>query len=312
MKKVLITAPYMFRPSERVKVEEMLKAHSFDITFHPVLERMNEADLLNVISDYHGVICGDDQFNARVLEKAKNLKTIVKWGTGIDSIDVAEAKKRGISVYRSENAFTYPVADTTLSYILAFCRSMTANDSIMKTGQWDKPQGFSLFEKTVGIVGFGDIGKAVAKRLKGFDCKILVNDIVSISEDLQNEYGVSSVSFDELIVQSDFITMHTDLNTSSKHLLNKSAFVKMVKRPFIINTSRGPVINEAELIQALNSGLISGAALDVYEVEPLPVDSPLRSMKNTILASHNSNSSPTCWMKVHENSIRMLQLGLGE
>lgn len=86
----------------------------------------------------------------------------------------------------------------------------------------------------------------------------------------------------------------------------------MTKKPFIINTSRGPVINEAELVQALNSGLVSGAALDVYEVEPLPVDSPLRSMKNTILASHNSNSSPTCWMKVHENSIRMLQLGLGE
>ncbi|MEA9356692.1 phosphoglycerate dehydrogenase [Bacteriovorax sp. PP10] len=311
MKKVLITAPYMFRESERSKVEEMLKAHEFDTTFHPVLERMNEADLLKVISDYHGVICGDDQFNARVLDEARNLKTIVKWGTGIDSIDVVEANKRGISVYRSENAFTYPVADTTLSYILAFCRSMPANDSLMKNGQWDKPQGFSLFEKTVGIVGFGDIGKAVAKRLKAFDCEILVNDIVAIDESIANEYGVKSVSFDELIAQSDFITMHTDLNPTSRYLLNQNSFNKMVKRPFIINTSRGGVINEADLVAALNFGLISGAALDVYEVEPLPVDSPLRSMKNTILASHNSNSSPTCWMKVHENSIRMLQLGLG-
>jgi D-3-phosphoglycerate dehydrogenase len=312
MKKVLITAPYMFRDSERVKVEELLKSYSYDVTFHPVLERMSEADLLGIISDYNGVICGDDQFNARVFDEARNLKTIVKWGTGIDSIDISEAKKRGISVYRSENAFTYPVADSTLSYILAFCRSMPANDSIMKTGYWDKPQGFSLFEKTVGIVGFGDIGKAVAKRLRAFDCKILVNDICFISEELQKEYGVVSVSFDELIAQSDFITMHTDLNPSSKYLLNQKTFSKMLKKPFIVNTSRGPVINEDDLVQALDSGLISGAALDVYEVEPLPVDSPLRSMKNTILASHNSNSSPTCWMRVHENSIRMLQLGLGE
>lgn len=312
MKKVLITAPYMFRPAERVKVEEMLKSYSYDVTFHPVLERMNEEDLLNVISDYHGVICGDDQFNARVLEVATNLKTIVKWGTGIDSIDVAEAKKRGVSVYRSENAFTYPVADTTLSYILAFCRTMMSNDSIMKTGQWDKPQGFSLFEKTVGIVGFGDIGKAVAKRLKAFDCKILVNDIVQISSEVKSEFGVTSVSFEELITHSDFITMHTDLNPTSKYLLNQQSFSKMEKKPFIVNTSRGGVINEAHLVQALKSGLISGAALDVYEVEPLPVDSPLRAMKNTILASHNSNSSPECWMRVHENSIRMLHLGLGE
>lgn len=312
MKKVLITAPYMFRESERVKVEELLKDYSYDVTFHSVLERMSESDLVNVIADYDGVICGDDQFNARVFDEATNLKTIVKWGTGIDSIDVVEAKKRGISIYRSENAFTYPVADTTLSYILAFCRSMPTNDSIMKTGQWDKPQGFSLFEKVVGIVGFGDIGKAVAKRLRAFDCKILVNDIVTISEEIQKEYGVVSVSFEELITQSDFITMHTDLNPTSKYLLNQKSFSMMAKKPFIINTSRGPVINEAELVHALDSGLISGAALDVYEVEPLPVDSPLRSMKNTILASHNSNSSPTCWMKVHENSIRMLQLGLGE
>jgi D-3-phosphoglycerate dehydrogenase len=311
MKKVLITAPYMYRDSERSKVEEMLKAHEFDTTFHPVLERMDEADLLKVISDYHGVICGDDQFNTRVLNEARNLKTIVKWGTGIDSIDVVEANKRGISVYRSENAFTYPVADTTLSYILAFCRSMPANDSLMKNGQWDKPQGFSLFEKTVGIVGFGDIGKAVAKRLKAFDCKILVNDIVAIDESIEREYGVKAVSFDELIAQSDFITMHTDLNPTSSYLLNQNSFNKMTKKPFIINTSRGGVINEADLVTALNLGLVSGAALDVYEVEPLPVDSPLRTMKNTILASHNSNSSPTCWMKVHENSIRMLQLGLG-
>lgn len=310
MKKILITAPYMSRDSERVKVEEMLKAHEFDTTFHPVSERMNEADLLKVISDYHGVICGDDQFNIRVLDKAHNLKTIVKWGTGVDSIDIVEAKKRGISVYRSENAFTYPVADTTLSYILAFCRNMPANDFLMKNGHWDKPQGFSLFEKTVGIVGFGDIGKAVAKRLRAFDCKILVNDIVAIDEIVEKDYGVEAVSFNELISQSDFITMHTDLNPTSKYLLNQNSFGRMTKNPCIINTSRGGVINETDLVLALNLGLISGAALDVYEVEPLPVDSPLRSMQNTILASHNSNSSPTCWMKVHENSIRMLQLGL--
>lgn len=309
--KILISAPYMLKKEERPKVENLLKNYNFDITWADVHERLEEKDLLPVIGLYDGVICGDDRFTTKVYDAAKNLKVVVKWGTGIDSMNADEAQKRGIKLFRTAEAFTQPVADTTMCYILAFCRTLHLNDGLMKEGRWDKPQGYSLFEKTVGIIGFGNIGQAVARRLKGFGCKIMAYDIKPISPSQEIEYGINSVGLDEIYEQADFITLHTDLNPTSEHLLNAKALDKMKKKPYIINTSRGPVIKESDLVAALEKGIVAGAGLDVFEEEPLPINSPLRKMTNTYLASHNSNSSPTAWMRVHQNSVEMLAKGLG-
>jgi phosphoglycerate dehydrogenase-like enzyme len=309
MKRVLITAPYMIR--ERRKIQGLLHAKELSVDWAEVQERLGEADLIKVIAPYHGIICGDDRITETVLERAKNLQVIVKWGTGIDSIDKIEAEHRGVPVFRTLDAFTEPVADSTLGAILVFARSIFDNDRLMKAGKWDKPQGFSLSEKTVGIIGLGHIGTAVAKRLFPFGPTVLANDLVEKDSGLLQQYNIRMVDKESLYENADFICLHCDLNPTSFHLFQEKTFCKLKKRPVLINMARGPIVQENALIRALETGMISGAALDVFEEEPLPEDSALRKMANVLLSAHNANSSPFYWQKVHENSVRMLLRGLG-
>ncbi|MEE9215413.1 MAG: NAD(P)-dependent oxidoreductase [Thermodesulfobacteriota bacterium] len=309
MNKVLITAPYMLR--EREKVEQLFSGFSLNLDWAEVKERLGENELLSVIGKYDGIICGDDRFTESVIDAATRLRVIVKWGTGIDSIDKEYANKRNILVYNTPDAFAAPVADTTLGMILYFSRGLKQNDDIMKMGGWDKPQGYALSEKKIGIIGLGNIGTAVAKRLCVFGTTIFANDIVAKDPSIIEKYCIHMVSKEEIYEQCDFITLHCDLNESSHHLLNGKIFAEMKNTAYIINTSRGPIIKEDDLIEALREGIIAGVGLDVFEHEPLPADSPLRKMSNAILSSHNSNSSPVHWQNVHENSIKMLLKGLG-
>jgi phosphoglycerate dehydrogenase-like enzyme len=306
--KVMISAPYMHY--EKTKILQYLKQYEWEVDWITVKERLEENELLELAPKYHGIICGDDKFSAKVYETAKNLKVVVKWGTGIDSIYADEAKKRNIKVFRTPNAFTIPVAETTVAYILSFCRNVIANDKILKNGGWDKPQGFTLKEKTIGLIGFGMIGQAVAERLQAFGCKILAYDVAPPNESVLKKHNTSAAPLNQILEEADFISIHCDLNSSSQHLLNDAAFQKMKKKPFIINTARGPIIKESAMIQALEKGQISGAGLDVFEEEPLPKTSPLRKMENVILASHNSNSSQYYWDYVHQNSLKMMNEGL--
>lgn len=301
--RILITAPYMIR--DRARVAPLLSRYPWDIAWAEVKERL-EADALGaLIRDVDGIICGDDRFTPHVYDQAKRLKVVVKWGTGVDSLQVDEAQKRQIRVCRTPDAFTDPVADSTLAYILAHCRGIISNDAVLRRGGWDKIQGYALFEKTIGILGFGAIGSAVAKRLQAFGATILAHDIVP-----REMGGVRMVSKEELFTHSDFITLHCDLNHTSRHLINRQAFRQMAKCPYLINTARGPLIHEESLIEALDQQQIVGAALDVFEQEPLCVRSPLRQDPRVLLASHNSNSSPVCWDRVHQRSISMLHEAL--
>tara|TARA_R110002072_G_scaffold1989_3_gene16443 strand:+ start:4895 stop:5833 length:939 start_codon:yes stop_codon:yes gene_type:complete len=310
MKKVLVSAPYMLRDSEISKVKPLLNELDIDYTLADVEERLEEEDLLKIIDQYHGVICGDDRFTRKVYEAAKKLEVVVKWGTGIDSLNEEVAKELGIKLFRTPGAFTQPVSDTTVAMILSFVRNLGKNDSIIKNGGWDKPQGYCLSEKTVGLIGFGDIGRTVSKKLASFNCKIKAFDPIVNEKSIYNELGVEKVSLEEIITSCDFISLHCDLNESSHHILDNNAFNSMKQKPYIINTARGPLIEESELIIALQNGSVQGAGLDVFEEEPLSLDNPLRKMDQVILSSHNSNSSPSCWERVHINSINMLKEGL--
>lgn len=308
MNKVLITAPYMLR--ERDKVEKLFSGLSLNLDWADVKERLEEDDLLPIIGKYDGIICGDDRITRSVIDAAIRLRVIVKWGTGIDSINKEYANKRNIPVCNTPGAFTNPVADTTLGMILYFSRGLRQNDEIMEAGGWDKSQGYALSEKKIGIIGLGNTGTAVAKRLCAFSTMTFANDIVEKDPSIIEKYCINMVSKEEIYEQCDFITLHCDLNESSHHLLDRKAFAKMKDSAYIINTARGPIVKEDDLIDALCEGVIAGAGLDVFEHEPLPVDSLLRKMNNTILSSHNSNSSPMHWQRVHENSIKMLLKGL--
>lgn len=307
--KVLISAPYLVNEIDRFRDE--LTAKQIGIDIYPVRERLEEEDLLPLIGQYHGIICGDDRFTKKVIDAASNMKVIVKWGTGIDSINKQYAESRGIRVMNTLNAFTEPVSDSVLALLLAFTRRLFESDRIMKSGGWEKAFGVCLNEVTVGIIGLGNIGKATARKLAPFHPTVYATDIVEIDPDLARALNVEMVPLDKLLANSDFIAVCCDLNPTSHHLINTSNIANMKDGVVILNTSRGPIIKESDLVEGIRSGKIKGVGLDVFEEEPLSPDSPLRNMNNAILSSHNVNASPKYWNRVHRNSLDMLYEILG-
>jgi len=310
MPTVLMTAPYMIPLLDRFR--PIFEKHGIELIVPQVRERMEEADLLKYAGQFDGAICGDDRYSERVLNAcAPRLKIISKWGTGIDSIDSAAASRLTIKVGRTPNAFTTPVADTVLAYLLAFVRRQPWMDSAMKRGRWEKISGRALSECVIGVIGVGNIGKAVARRARAFGMKVLGADIVDIDHVFLSESGIHMTSLDALLSDSDFVSVNCDLNPTSHHLIDAQTLARMKPSAVLINTARGPIVDEPALVAALQSGQIAGAALDVFEHEPLPLDSPLLKMDNVMLAPHNANSSPAAWERVHWNTIRNLLEGLG-
>jgi len=310
MPTILVSAPYILLSLDRFR--PVLKHYGLDMITPDVHERLEEADLLKYAGQFDGAICGDDFYTSRVLEIcAPRLKVISKWGTGIDSIDATSCARLGIKLCRTMNAFTLPVADTVMGYMLAFARRQPWMDQAMKAGVWEKLPGRALNECTLGIIGIGNIGKALTRRARAFGMTILGNDIVEIDHVFIAENGIQMTTLDKLLSASDFVSVNCDLNPTSHHLINSRTLSLMRKNAVLINTARGPIVEEAALVAALNAGTIGGAALDVFEVEPLPAESPLKQMDNVLLAPHNSNSSPAAWERVHWITIKNLIEGLG-
>lgn len=309
-KTVLFTAPYMLPSLARFR--PLLSRYDIELLVPNVMERLEAADILTYAGRFDGALCGDDRFTAEVLAAcAPRLKVISKWGTGVDSIDREAAARLGIQVRNTPDAFTEAVADSVLSYILAFARQTPWLDQKMKSGSWSKLLGRSLTECTVGVIGVGRIGKSVLRRAKPFGARLLGNDIVEMPADFLVETGVEMMPLANLLAQSDFISLNCDLNPTSYHILDSKTLEKIKKGAVLINTARGPLVDEPALIAALLSGLLAGAALDVFEQEPLAADSPLRKMESVLLAPHNSNASPRAWERVHWKTIRNLLEGLG-
>lgn len=310
MTTVLVSAPYILPVIERFR--SVFKQNNVQLILANVEERLSEADLLQYAGQFDGLICGDDRLTERVLEACTpRLKAISKWGTGIDSIDQAAAARLGVQIFRTPNAFTLPVADSVMGYLLCFARRQPWMDKAMKNGKWEKVPGRSLSECTLGVIGVGNCGKAVIRRARAFGMRILGNDIVDIAPDFILEYGVEMTSLHNLLAQADFVSINCDLNPTSYHLINAQTLGMMKSSAVLINVARGPVVEEPALIAALQNNQIAGAALDVFEAEPLPLHSPLMKMDNVMLAPHNSNSSPAAWERVHRNTIRNLFIGLG-
>ncbi len=306
---ILFTAPYMIPFVDRFK--PVFDKYGIDLIIPEVHERMEEADLLKYAGQFDGAICGDDRYTARVIEAcAPRLRVISKWGTGVDSIDAAACSRYGVRLCRTLNAFTLPVADTVLGYILAFARRQPWMDREMKSGKWEKIPGRALSECTLGVIGVGNIGKAVTRRARAFGMKVLGTDIVEIDHVFVAETGIEMTDLESLLARADFVSVNCDLNPTSHHLINNDTLALMKPSAVLINTARGPIVEEAALVEALQVKRLAGAALDVFEVEPLPLESPLMKMDNVMLAPHNSNSSPAAWEKVHWNTIRNLLEGL--
>ncbi|MDK1029834.1 MAG: phosphoglycerate dehydrogenase [Anaerolineae bacterium] len=310
MKTILFTAPYMIPFLDRFR--PVLEGYKIKLIVPEVQERMDEKDLLKYAGQFDGTICGDDRYNARVIEAcAPRLKVISKWGTGIDSIDAEACSRYGIKIGRTPNAFTTPVADSVLSYILSFARQQPWMDKTMKTGEWKKVTGKTLNECTLGVIGIGNIGKAVTRRARAFGMKVLGTDIIEIDHVFVSESGIEMTALDDLLARSDYVSLNCDLNPTSRQLMNADTFALMKPNAVLINTARGAMVDEKALIGALQAKRLAGAALDVFEAEPLPGNSALLQMDNLMLAPHNANSSPTAWERVHWNTIKNLLDGFG-
>jgi D-3-phosphoglycerate dehydrogenase len=193
-----------------------------------------------------------------------------------------------------------------MGYILCFARGLLDMTTAMRAGEWRKAPGVALHETTLGIVGVGSVGRTVARRAVGFNMRILGTDPVAPPEAFLGETGMEMIDLPALLAASDFVSLHCDLNPTSVHIMNAAAFARTRKGAFLINTARGPLVDEAALADALRGGRLAGAALDVFEVEPLPSTSPLLQMPNVLLAAHNANASPTAWERVHWNTIANL------
>lgn len=227
-------------------------------------------ELLTVVGDYDALIVrGRTKVTAAVFDAGKKLKVVGRAGVGVDNIDLVAAKEHGVTVVNSPLATTVAVAELTLSLMLSAVREIPRADASMKSGKWLKKEfeGRELYGKTLGVLGFGRIGSTVAARAKAFEMKILAYDPIVPADEIVKRGG-EPVSFDELLEKSDMITMHMPLTSTSRNLLNAEAFNKMKDGVYIVCAARGGVIDEDALLEALNSGKVSGAALDVFATEP--------------------------------------------
>ena len=219
MTTVLVSAPYMLPHISRFKY--IFEKLAIDLILPEVHERLSESELMQYAGQFDGAICGDDRYTEKVIAAcAPRLKVISKWGTGIDSINQAAAKEHGIKVCRTTNAFTIPVSDTVMGYILAFARRQPWMDQNMKRGEWEKIPGKALRECTLGVIGIGNIGRMVLRKAKAFDMTLLGNDILEIDPNFIQETGVEMTSLPDLMERSDFISVNCDLNPTSYHLIN--------------------------------------------------------------------------------------------
>ncbi len=245
-------------------IDELKKISEFEVN---VKTGMNEEELVKTIPPFDGIIVRSaTKVTSRVIESAENLKIIVRAGIGLDNIDLEAAKKKGIKVANTPAATTISVAELTMGLMLSAVRNIAQANMSMKNHKWEKKlfSGTELYEKTLGIIGFGKIGKEVAKRALAFGMKVIAYDVIKIETDL----NVKQVSFEELLSNSDIITLHIPLTEETKHLISEKEFNSMKDGVILINAARGGVVDEKALLNALNSGKVRAAAIDVWEKEP--------------------------------------------
>lgn len=260
-----------------------------------------------------GVIAGDDVIDASVLEagKASRLAAIVKWGIGTDSIDKAHAKALGIPVYNTPGVFANEVADLAASHLLMLTRGTHLMHRSIIEGGWRKIEGRTLAGMTAGIVGLGSIGLGIAARCKAFGMTAIGSDVRPVDAGVLAAAGVAQVTFEEVLSRSDAILIACNLTPENRHLINRAAIARMRRGVLVVNVSRGPLIDESALVEALASGQVGGAGLDVFETEPLPAASPLRRFDNCVFTTHNGSNTREAVARINRMTTDILLDALG-
>lgn len=306
--KLLITA-IPFVPIVK-KFQKKIFERGISYTLLKSSQQVSEKQFLKIIHKFDAVLSGDDQITKKVIDKAINLKVISKWGTGIDSIDHEYAKKKGIKVFNTTNAFTNGVATMAIGMILTFYRKIIQNHNDIKKKIWSKYSGDTLIDKKIGIIGVGNIGKKIIQMLQGFNSIIYGNDIKKIEPKFTKKYFLKMKKKKFIFNNCDVIIIATDLNKSSYKILNNDSFKEIKKKPLIVNIGRGPLIDNSSLVKALKNKKISGACLDVFEKEPLEKNNLLRKFDNCIFCSHNAFNTKNEVEFVNRNTLNNIFKGL--
>jgi glyoxylate reductase len=280
--------------------------HHVDVHVNPEDRILSKAELMANLRDKDGALTLlTDSIDSEVLESAPDLKVVANFAVGFNNVDVESATKLGIAVTNTPGVLTETTADFAWTLLMAAARRVVEGDKFTRSGKFDAwgPKmllGHDVFGKTLGLVGLGRIGQAVARRARGFDMKVMFYDAEPIPAGLIRELGVERVELDQLIRTSDFISLHVPLLPTTKHLLNDHTFSMMKPNCIVVNTSRGPVIDEKALVRALKQGKIAAAGLDVYEREP-EIEPELLEMDNVVIAPHIASAS-------YETRLRMCNM----
>ncbi len=290
MKRILVTCPPMiglikeFIPIAEAKGLELVPAK--------VTQVLSEEELMEKLPEYDGWIIGDDPATKQVFESGRSgkLKAAVKWGIGVDNVDFAACKELGIPITNTPMMFGAEVADIALAYVIGLARHIFYIDreNHITENAWPKPVGLSLAGKKIAVIGLGDIGKHLVKRLLACDMLVTAYDPAVYNDEIK---GINRAIWPHQTEEMDFLVFTCSLNAANRHMLNRAVLQKCKTGVYIVNVSRGQLIDETALIDALASGQVAAAALDVFEEEPLPNDSPLRKMPLNILGAHNGSNT---------------------
>jgi D-3-phosphoglycerate dehydrogenase / 2-oxoglutarate reductase len=296
--KVLVSNIMMLK--ERDRFDALLRERGLEPVWPLVQQFMNEAECLSYAGNFDGWLAGDDRITAKVIESClPRLKVISKWGTGIDSIDLEAARRLNVPVCNSPGAFRDAVSEYAIGMLLAATRRIALADRQVRQGDWPKAAFFGLNEKKMGVVGYGAIGQGVGQRARGLGMSVIAHDpYAKVPSD-----GTPLVPFAQLLIEADVIALCCNQTELNYHLINAESIAKAKDGFVLCNVARGGLVDETALIAGLRSGKVGAAALDVFEVEPLPGDSPLREFDNVVLSSHNANSTHEAIEYVHANTI---------
>lgn len=308
--KVLVTCPPALATAHMYV--DRLRAMDLEVVLADVVQQLSEDELIGLLGDVDGIIAGDDPLTARVLEHAPRLRVLVRWGVGMDNVDHAAATSLGIRVVNTPGVFGEEVADVAIGYLVLLARKLHRIDVAVRDGTWAKPQGRSLAGLTMGIVGLGTIGRAVARRAIAMRMSVVGYDISAVVSEAATAEGVWIEPIERVFAQADAIVLCAALTAESRHTVDARALAHMRPGGWLINVSRGGLVDETALIDALSSGRLAGAALDVFEHEPLPADSPLRQFDQVILGSHNASNTIEAVERVNGLAIDHLLQGLAE
>lgn len=304
-----MTAPLILVTCQQMQVElprhrERIEKLGYEVVAPELAGRQQftAAELLEYRDRLVGIIAGDDQLDRTFFDGTPKLKTVIRWGIGMDSVDHEAARDRGVTVRNTPGVFGHEVADAAFGYILNLVRGYIAVDAAVRRGEWPKVEGITLAGARLGIVGFGAIGREIAKRAAGFGMDVVASDPFANTA----EAAVSIVDLDKLLATSRFIVLACPLTQQTFHLIDAARLALMRPDAYLVNVARGPVVMEQDLIDALNDGRLAGAALDVFEVEPLPMDSELRTLPNVVLGAHNGSNTREGVVRASDEAVEFL------